>query len=149
MGRGGYCVMQVSEWEAGNGSKSGLHEVFMGCIPCKEGQACIPCKVDCSLHLTGCTNCIVPCPIPPLTPLPKPHFPHHPLNFPFPTFTLFPPTGFADSFNCLRITLYCRVSPQSRLHLSGHIPGCEKAGGELEGEAGGDLDLTFSWDNFD
>ena len=27
-------IVQVGEWVAGNGSKSGLHEVFMGC--CKE-----------------------------------------------------------------------------------------------------------------
>ena len=71
MCRSGYCVQCKRfagvvhfsvqelcrwEWVAGNGSKSSLHEVFMGW---KERQACIPCKVDC-LHLTGCTICILP-----------------------------------------------------------------------------------------
>ena len=154
MCRSGYCVQCKSfagvvhfsvqelcrwEWVAGNGSKSLLHEVFMGW---KERQACIPCKVDC-LHLTGCTICILP--QTPSTFLPKPpaHFPHCPLNFAFPTFTPFPSSGFAD-FNCLNITLYCRVSQQNMLHLSGHILDCARAAEELEGAAGGDLGPTFS-----
>ena len=142
--------MQVSEWEAGNGSKSGLHEVFMGCIPCKEGQACcIPCKVDCSLHLTGCTNCIVPCPIPPLTltshpPFPSPTSLTTPSIFPSPLLPPFHPPALQI---VSKITLYCRASPQSRLHLSVHIPDCEKAAEEPEGEAGGDRGPTFSWEN--
>ena len=66
-----------------------------------------------------------------------------PLNFPFPTFTLF---SSPDSI----FTLYCRVSQQSRLHWSGHcghIPDCEKAAEEPEGGAGGDRGPTFSWEN--
>ena len=106
-----------------------------------ERQACIPCKVDCSLHLTGCTNCIVPSPFTPPPPPPRPTSLTTPSIFPSPLLPPFHPPALQI---VSKITLYCRVSPQSRLHLSVHIPDCEKAAGELEGEAGGDLGLTFS-----
>ena len=106
----------------------------------KESQARIPCKVGC-LHLTGCTTLLPKCmlPGPPFPSLP----PHFPSIFPSPPFTLF---SSPDSI----FTLYCRVSQQSRLHWSGHcghIPDCEKAAEELEGEVGGDRGPTFSWEN--